>query len=90
MFRELNDEGLEPWAGVHQVLVAGSPADTHGVDVSDFYELGVASLEAHAAYLAGLGDNPMSDPAEFLESISRANGTRLGTAHAVTFEIFDF
>ncbi len=90
VFRELNDEGLETWGGVHKVLVAGSPDPTHGVDVSDTYALGVASLEAHEAYLKGLGDHPMSDPSEFLESISRANGTRIGATHAVTFEVFDF
>ena len=89
VFRELLDESLEPWS-CHLVLVAGSPAAGHGVDVSDHLSAGVASLEAHAAYLAGLGDNGMGDPEEFLESMARGAGTRLGTRFAVSFEAITF
>jgi LmbE family N-acetylglucosaminyl deacetylase len=86
VFRELLDEGLEPWKA-STALIAGVPSAGHGVDVSDHFATGVASLEAHAEYLRGLGGGPMSDPAEFLESFARQAGTRLGCRFAVTFEV---
>ena len=64
-------------------------AATHGVDVTDTFDAGVASLQAHAAYLQGLGDHPMADPREFLESFARSTGSRLGTRFAVAFEAID-
>lgn len=89
VFRELLDEGLEPWqAGT--VLVAGSQHATYGVDVTDTFEQGIASLEAHAEYLRGLGAGPMSEPREFLESIARATGSLMGTTFAVAFEVITF
>jgi LmbE family N-acetylglucosaminyl deacetylase len=87
IFPELADEGLEPWAGTHQVWAAGSPEARHGVDTTDSFDLGVASLRAHAVYLRGLGSGDF-DPAEFLEGMSRAAGSRLGVTHAATFEVF--
>jgi LmbE family N-acetylglucosaminyl deacetylase len=89
VFRDLLDEGLEPWRA-RQVLVAGGTQTTHGVDVTEHFATGVASLEAHAAYLSGLGDNAMADPAEFLESFARATGSRLGVTFAVGFEVINF
>jgi LmbE family N-acetylglucosaminyl deacetylase len=86
VFRDLLDEGLEPWKA-STVLVSGVPDATHGVDVTDTFEQGVASLAAHAAYLQGLGDGPMSDPREFLEAFARQTGTRLGVRFAVGFEV---
>lgn len=88
VFRELLDEGLEPWK-VPTALVAGVPGGTVGVDVTDHFAKGVASLAAHAAYLRGLGDSPMSDPEEFLESFARQTGTRMGCRHAVAFELIN-
>ncbi len=88
VFRELLDEGLEPWGGVRAVLAGGSPLATHGVDVTDSLALGVESLRAHEAYLAGLGQE--MDPAEFLESFARITGTRLGCKFAVSFEVLPF
>jgi Uncharacterized proteins, LmbE homologs len=86
VFRELLDEGLPPWP-VSTVLVSGVPAAMHGVDVTEHFDAGVASLEAHAEYLRGLGGNAMADPREFLESFARQAGTRLGVRYAVTFEV---
>lgn len=86
VFRELLDEGLEPWS-VRQILVSGVPDAGHGVDVTEHFAAGVASLRAHAAYLEGLGDHPMADPEEFLESFAREAGTRLGVPMAVAFEV---
>ncbi|HEV7203927.1 MAG TPA: PIG-L deacetylase family protein [Jatrophihabitans sp.] len=85
VFRELLDEGLEP-VKVSTILV-GSPAGTHGVDVTDHFDAGVASLEAHGEYLRGLGDHPMADPREFLEAFARQTGSGLGCAFGVAFEI---
>jgi LmbE family N-acetylglucosaminyl deacetylase len=84
VFRDLVDEGLQPWGGVRAVLAFGSPQPTHAVDVTDTLELGFASLRAHEAYLAGLGGG--MDPEEFLEAIARMTGTRFGTKYAVSFE----
>jgi LmbE family N-acetylglucosaminyl deacetylase len=89
VFRDLLDEGLEPWS-VHTVLVAGGTQISHAVDVTEHFATGVASLRAHAAYLAGLGQHAMADPEEFLESFARATGTRLGTTYAVGFEVVNF
>jgi LmbE family N-acetylglucosaminyl deacetylase len=86
VFRELLDQGLEPWNGVKAVLAAGSPQATHGVDVTDTLAKGVESLKAHDAYLSGLGQQ--MDPEEFLESFARMTGTRLGCPFAVSFEVF--
>lgn len=88
VFPELADEGLEPWTGVRQVWAAGSPLSRHAADTTETFATGVESLQAHDAYLRGLGW-PDFDPAEFLEGISRAAGTRLGVRHAAPFEVFD-
>ncbi len=85
VFRELLEQGLEPWPGVKAVLAAGSPDATHAVDTTDYLAKGVESLKAHAAYLNGLGQQ--MDPEEFLESFGRMTGTRLGTTFAVSFEV---
>jgi LmbE family N-acetylglucosaminyl deacetylase len=89
VFRELLDEGLPPWK-VSTVLAAGGRQVTHGVDVTEHFDMGVASLEAHTAYLAGLGAHVMADPREFLESFARATGSRLGCPMAVGFEVITF
>jgi LmbE family N-acetylglucosaminyl deacetylase len=87
VFRDLLDEGLEPWSGVKQIWVAYSPEARHGVDVTDTFDKGVESLQAHKAYHAALGEGGF-DPAEFLESIGRMVGTRLGCRYGVAFEVF--
>lgn len=89
VFRELLSEGFEPWNGVRMVLVAGSPLAAHGVDVSEHFGTGVESLKAHSAYLAGLGNGAMADPAGFLEAFARAAGERLGCQYAVSFELLN-
>ncbi|WP_436777810.1 PIG-L deacetylase family protein [Yinghuangia sp. YIM S09857] len=90
IFRELAEaEGLEPWNGVRQIWAAGSPDAAHAVDTTDTFQRGVASLEAHAAYLAGLGGSAgnMADASEWLEGFARGAGTRLGTRYAASFEV---
>ncbi|HZC74083.1 MAG TPA: PIG-L deacetylase family protein [Jatrophihabitans sp.] len=88
VFRELLDEGLEP-CKVSTVLVSGVFDAAQAVDVSDYFDAGIASLEAHAEYLRGLGDGPMSDPREFLEAFARQIGTRLGVRFGVSFEVLN-
>ncbi|GAB1694780.1 PIG-L deacetylase family protein [Krasilnikovia sp. M28-CT-15] len=87
VFREQIDAGLEKWGGVREVWAAGSPLSKHGVDTTDTFELGVRSLEAHAAYLRGLGSGDF-DAEEFLEGFARQTGTRLGVRYAAAFEVF--
>jgi LmbE family N-acetylglucosaminyl deacetylase len=88
VFREqIEAEGWEKWGGVREVWLAGSPKAKHAVDTSDTFELGVRSLEAHAAYLRGLGSGDF-DVEEFLEGFSRQVGARLGTKYAASFEVF--
>jgi LmbE family N-acetylglucosaminyl deacetylase len=88
IFTELGDEGLEPWGGVRMVAMAGSPLPTHFVDVDGFMPQAVGSLEAHAAYLEGLGD-AAPDPEEFLTWMAAAVGEPLGLLAAVSFEVFE-
>ncbi|WP_166848267.1 PIG-L deacetylase family protein [Isoptericola sp. BMS4] len=87
VFREqVESEGLEPWGGVRQVWVAGSPGAAHAVDVTGTFDAGVASLAAHAAYLDGLGWDGF-DPADFLGRMTTATGEAFGTRHATAFEV---
>jgi LmbE family N-acetylglucosaminyl deacetylase len=86
VFAEDLTDGLTAWAGVREVWAASSPLSQHAVDVTDTFADGVASLEAHEAYLAGLGD-AAPDPQEMLEGMARAAGTRLGVRFAVPFEV---
>lgn len=87
VFTDLLDTGLEPWGGVRAIWAANSPRARHGVDVTDTFERGVASLQAHEEYLAGLGSGTF-DAEEFLTSLCRQSGTRLGVRYAVIFEVF--
>ena len=87
IFSEQLTDGLQPWGGVRAVWAFGSPRGRHAVDVTDSFDAGVASLEAHAAYIDGLGWEHF-DPAEFLEGFSRATGQRLGVPMAAGFEVF--
>jgi LmbE family N-acetylglucosaminyl deacetylase len=87
VFNDQLVDGLEPWGGVTQVWAANSPQSAHGVDTTETFDAGVASLAAHKAYIDGLGWADF-DPEEFLEGIARATGTRLGTPMAAAFEVF--
>jgi LmbE family N-acetylglucosaminyl deacetylase len=87
VFRDLLADGLEPWTDVRMVLVAGSPLAAHGVDISAHFDSGVRALQAHATYLAALGDGPLTDPARFLEGYAGASGERMNCRYAVPFEL---
>jgi len=86
IFPEQITDGLEPWGGVRAVWAFGSPTSTHAVDTTDTFDAGVASLQAHAAYIEGLGWENW-DPREFLEGTARATGQRIGVAFAAPFEV---
>lgn len=88
VFPELLEEGLEPWS-TRWLLVAGDSRPTHGVDVSgEALERGIASLEAHGAYLAGIPGHP--PPRLMLSAITAMQGPRMGVSNAVLFRAFDF
>jgi LmbE family N-acetylglucosaminyl deacetylase len=87
VFHEQVELGLEPWGGVREVWAFGSPTGQHAVDTSETMAAGVASLEAHRAYIDGLGWEHF-DPEEFLEGMARSAGARLGTRFAAPFEVF--
>jgi LmbE family N-acetylglucosaminyl deacetylase len=78
-----SDDGPEAWSGVRFALVAGSSDSTHFVDVSDELELAIASLEAHARYLAHVG----TDARAFLTSIAEQVGQESGVRYATSFEL---
>lgn len=87
VFPELVGEGLEPWAGARFVAFAGAPDPTHALDVTGHEEAAVASLSAHAQYLAALGpDYPT--PRALLDGILGAGGRLTGTPSGLGFEVF--
>ena len=88
IFTDLLEEGLEPWS-VRFAALTGSPAGTHGLEVGEFVESAIASLQAHARYLAGLPEDYPS-ARELLEGILRGGGAAIGAEFGVTFEVFDF
>jgi len=86
IFPELAAEGLEKWDGVRWVAVAGSAQPTHAVAIEAGLERAIASLEAHASYLAGIGGD-MADARTFITAAATQAGDRFGNRPAVTFEL---
>jgi len=88
VFPELLDEGLQPHS-VRWLLVGGDPRATHGVEVTgEPLERGIASLEAHAQYLAGIPGHPA--PRIMVTGITAWHGRAMGVPNAVLFRAFDF
>ncbi len=88
VFPELLEEGLEPHAP-RWLLVSGDTRPTHGVDVTgEPLQRGIASLEAHREYLAGIPGHP--PPRVMITAITAMQGQRLGVPHAVLFRAYDF
>jgi LmbE family N-acetylglucosaminyl deacetylase len=87
VFPEQLEAGLQPWRHVQLILVDGSPAPTHAVDVTPYIDTGVASLEKHRIYLANLGYD--FDPRGFLTSHFTSIGKRFGCEYAVAFEVHE-
>ena len=87
VFTELAAEGLEPWS-VRWLLVGGHTRPTHGVDVTgEPLERGIASLEAHGGYLAGIPGHPA--PREMIPMITAMQGRAMGVPNAVLFRAWD-
>jgi LmbE family N-acetylglucosaminyl deacetylase len=76
---------LAPWPGVRFTAVGGSSAASHAVDVSDHLAAGVASLRAHAAYLAGLGYR--ADPETMVPMFAGFSSARFGGVPCCAFEV---
>lgn len=85
IFSELIEEGLEPWGGTRWVFVNAAVPSTHGCDVSDAIEQGIASLRAHRAYFENLGRE--FDPDTFLRESAARVGARLGCRYAIEFRL---
>lgn len=77
---------LEPWTGVRFTAVAASPQPTHAVDVTATVEAGIASLRAHAAYLAGLGEAG-ADPEALGRGFVMRHADRFGGRPCTAFEV---
>src|SRR5262252_7063192 len=87
VFPELLDEGLPPHS-VRWLLVGGDPQPTHGVDVTgEPLERGIASLEAHEQYLAGIPGHPA--PRLLITGITAWQGKAMGVPNAVLFKAWD-
>ncbi|ATW51920.1 PIG-L deacetylase family protein [Streptomyces peucetius] len=90
IFPELiSEQGLQPWAGVRWVAVAGSTSPTHAVDAGPGLERSVASLMEHRLYIEGLTDqDPQVYCHTFLTRMAEMAAPRFGGRPAVTFELF--
>jgi LmbE family N-acetylglucosaminyl deacetylase len=86
IFAEQVEQGMQPWGGVRWVAIAGSANPTHAVAVETGLERAIASLEAHAAYLAALGGE-MADARTFLTDRAREAGERFGGRLATSFQL---
>jgi LmbE family N-acetylglucosaminyl deacetylase len=88
VFPELLDEDLQPWS-VRWLLVGGDPRPTHGVEVTgEPLQRGIASLEAHGQYLAGIPGHP--PPRLMITGITAWQGRAMGVPNAVLFRAWDF
>lgn len=87
IFRELLDEGLEPWEGVRFVAVFGPSNATHGIDVTGYWEQGMESLRQHKAYFEYLGPDVEERTFGFLTLHAEEAGAAFGCRHAVMAEL---
>jgi LmbE family N-acetylglucosaminyl deacetylase len=72
----------DAWSGITTAYIAGGgAAASHFVDVRDTLDLGVASLEAHRAYIDGLSQD--FDPEQFLKDMTGYGGMAAGCEFAV-------
>ena len=84
---QVDEEGLEPHS-VRWLLLPGLDGATHGVEVTgEPLRAGVASLEAHAAYLAALPGHPA--PGDIIPTFTAMSGKAMGVEHAVLFRAHD-
>jgi LmbE family N-acetylglucosaminyl deacetylase len=86
---QVDDEGLQPHSA-RWLLVPGLPGSgaSHGVEVTgEPLRRGIASLEAHAAYLAALPGHPA--PRDLIPMFTVMGGKAMGVEHAVLFRATD-
>ncbi|HEY3683126.1 MAG TPA: PIG-L deacetylase family protein [Streptosporangiaceae bacterium] len=84
----VDDQGLEPHSVRWYIVPGMAGSATHGVDVTgEPLRRGVASLEAHAAYLAALPDHPA--PGDLIPQFAAMGGKAMGVEHAVLFRAHD-
>jgi LmbE family N-acetylglucosaminyl deacetylase len=81
--------GGDRWDGVRLALFFGSPQATHGIDVTETLDRGIASLREHAAYLEALDPGSDEDPTAFLRQWAESAGPSLGVAAAAAFELIE-
>jgi LmbE family N-acetylglucosaminyl deacetylase len=87
VFPELLTDGLEPHS-TRWLLTNGLENATHGVDVSgEPLERGIASLEAHAEYLAAIPGHPA--PGTIISEFTGMQGRAMGVPNAVLFRAWD-
>lgn len=79
--------GLEPWNGVKMVCLTNVSNPTHGVDVTDFMDKAVESLQQHRVYLDNLGQH--EEPGAMLRSQAEERGKLLGCRYAVVFQVLN-
>ena len=81
---DLPEPGLDPWPGVRRVAVFASPEAGHAADIGPTFDRAVASLEAHTAYLAGIG----ATATDILSGIAGEAAQHLpGATLAASFEL---
>src|SRR5215212_5019286 len=87
VFPELLDGGLEPHS-TRWLITNGFENATHGVDISgEPLERGIASLEAHAQYLAAIPGHPA--PRDMISGFTALQGKAMGVGNAVLFRAWD-
>jgi len=85
---QIEDEGLAPHTVRWYIVPGHAGSATHGVEVTgEPLRRGVASLEAHAAYLAALPDHPA--PEDIIPTFTGVSGKAMGVEHAVLFRAHD-
>ncbi len=88
VFPELLDEDLPPWS-VTWFLVGGHTRPNYAVDVTGAaLEAGIASLDAHAEYLAGIPGHPT--PRDLLTMVTTGQGRAAGVDAAVLLRGWNF
>lgn len=88
IFTDLIEQDLDPWAGVRWLGFAGSSQATHTVDVSDFFDAAVASLQAHRQYLEALGEDYPSPQSLLGTMLDSSEDPDLGS-HTLRLEAFE-
>ena len=85
---QIEDEDLAPHPVRWYIVPGLAGSATHGVEVTgEPLRRGVASLEAHTAYLAALPDHPA--PQDIIPTFTAVSGKAMGVEHAVLFRAHD-